>query len=163
MAELRTTNILGVGDDKPSYENEYQGRKNTVYVKAVCVVGKEGPEDTEVHSQSKKLINALKGGADIHFKPRKVGELWILNATAKDNPELVPPSDQGGKGWRPMSTEEALQIERAKYPSFAVSYAKDAIVALVAEGAVKPDDVGTKVGVWAKAFFRTMNELSEEL
>lgn len=164
MSEPKELTILGVGDHKPSYEDEWQGKKITKYVRTITIEGKEGPEDMDLHSASKKLVDAVKEGEKINVKPFKYNDKWCLTATAKNNEHLVPASrGGGGSGWRPMTLDEALELEKAKYPSFATSYAKDVITASIAEGVVKPEEGAKLIKGYAQAFLKTMIELTEGL
>jgi len=65
-----------------------------------------------------------------------------------------------GGGLRPASFDEQIEVARAKYPSFAVSYWKDVLVALINSGTT-PEEAITLTHAWPLAFFKKMNELSE--
>lgn len=68
----------------------------------------------------------------------------------------------GGRGgWRPLTAEESAAQERAKYPSFAVSYWKDALVALISTGIPAEKAIADTKG-WPEAFYHKMIELGKK-
>lgn len=99
----------------------------------------------------------------------KEGELECEVVAKGDRTFVWPPKAPGGRGggggkWRPMTLEEALTVEKAKYPSFATSYAKDALVTLACESdKITADQIPEMLPKWAAAFQNTMLKLTEDL
>ena len=67
----------------------------------------------------------------------------------------------GRSGWRPLTHEEQLAIETAKYPSFAVSYWKDELVALINAGTTPNEAVKLTKG-HPEAFLKKMQDFSKK-
>jgi hypothetical protein len=116
------------------------------------VKGKDGPVKIKGFADKKDCV---VDGAVIHATwSEEYKNYFTVGAARKAG------GGGGGRGgWRPLTAEESAALERAKYPSFAVSYWKDVLVALIESGTT-PAAALEQTKTWPKAFLNKMHELS---
>lgn len=115
--------------------------------------------------------NSVKKGGTPKFVVGQMAEYEVAGKTPKGVLKIKPVKPDGGgyagkgggggatkSGWRPTSYAEQIEIERAKYPSFAVSYWKDILVTMIATGTA-PDDAIRLTAKYPDAFLHKMKAL----
>ena len=158
MSELKQVKVISVTGNG-SFKSQY-GDQNGLLYSFVYTLQNENGKDGEFHVNHKSPDPKFKAGEVVEFEPK--GETPKGDKKAKLS---KPNNGGGGSGGRYSGSKGRNHSEQGKYPSFALSYAKDIFIAHGAMGNTNlptPSDVTQYITGMADDLLKWLNENSEE-
>lgn len=156
MSETKQVKVMGVTGNG-SFKSDY-GDANGLLYSFIYTLQNENGQDGEFHVNHKTIEPVFKAGETVEFEAK--GQDKKGNNKAK-----LSKVGSGGSGNYGARSAGRRPSERAKYPSFALSYAKDIFIAHGAMGVTDlptPMDVSSYITGQADDFLKWLNENDQE-